>query len=146
MRGPAHIRRIGRPVVTVETGVLALVLLSCGDSDPAPQSTPTPTPPARLQEPDAGDEQPPAVTVRLRATDEDLTIRPRRVPAFIPLEFVLDNSRGTRTAVFRVPGQPVAEEAAGVKGGQRSAGERPGRLRISAGRGRVAVLRVVAGG
>lgn len=84
--------------------------------------------------------------MHVRATDDALTVRPRRVTAFLPLRFVFDNTRGSRRSTFRVAGLPLVQLPGGLKATQRSPGERPGRLRISAGRGRVAILRVKAGG
>lgn len=136
--GPLVKRTIGRWVAGIETGVVALVLLSCGGSDPA-------SPPSRLSEPDAGDEQGITIYVRIRATDERVTVRPRVVPAFLPLR-ISERNDGERVARFRAPGVPDTELPSGLGATNRVKGLEPGRYIIRAGRGRTAVLRVKAGG
>lgn len=128
-------------VAGVGAGVLALALPSCGDSERAPQS---PAPPARLAEPDAGDERGIAVRVRITVTADAITVRPGRVAAFLPLRFTARNA-GDRRAVVRAPGVPLATVEPGDVATRRSAGLRPGPYTVRAG-GRRARLRVVSGG
>lgn len=131
-------RNIGRLVVGIEAGVAALVLLSCGGSDPAPA-------PTRLQEPDAGDEQAIAVPVRIVVTDARVTVRPDTVAAFLPLKVTFHN-RGSDNAYVSAPGVPTRGLQPGQSTTQRSAGVEPGRYTVRAGRGRRATLRVKDGG
>jgi hypothetical protein len=106
--------------------------------------TPTPAPTQALQERDQGDEGGVRVDVTVRVTRSGIRVAPRTVAAFLPLRFAVSNAT-RRRVVVRIPGQPALQVAAGLKASVDSRGEKPGRLRISAG-GRRATLRVEPGG
>ena len=138
---------IGRWRAAFECGVLALVLASCGGSDPEPQPAPEPRrseTPAQLEaEPGEGDEQPILVPIGIRVTGSLTGIEPNRVSAFLPLRFEVSNDRGRR-AVVRVDGVGRVEIEPGRRAVLRSPGLRPGRYRVR-GPAQTRTLRVVRG-
>lgn len=122
-----------------ESGVVALVLASCGGDDaPAPQ---------RLQpEPDAGDEQPISVRVAVSIGEDGVTTaRPGKVAAFLPLRFVITNttSQSADVRITKVGRRTVAPLNQAVL---RTPGLQPGRVFVNRSIHQGAVVRVVAGG
>jgi hypothetical protein len=135
---------IGFFVVLIETGAVALVLASCGEKpEPRVPVAPTPTQ-AQLQEPDQGDEEGVRVVVGVRVTRGAVRTEPQTVAAFLPLRFSVTNET-KRRVVVRITGQAPLPIAKGLTARRDSRGEKPGRLRISAG-GRHATVRVKPGG
>jgi hypothetical protein len=131
-------------VVLIEAGAAALVLAACGEKPEPPVGTATPAPTQGLREPDQGDEDGVRVDVSVRVTPRGIRVAPRTVAAFLPLRFAVANAT-RRRVVVRITGQPALQVAAGLKASVDSRGEKPGRLRISAG-GRRVTLRVKPGG
>jgi hypothetical protein len=107
--------------------------------------TPTATRAPKLQEPDQGDEAGVRVVVGVRVTRRAVRAEPRTVAAFLPLRFTVSNETKRRVFV-RITGQRALQLGAGLTASQDSRGEKPGRVRISAGRGRTVVVRVKPGG
>jgi hypothetical protein len=124
--------------------VIALVLASCGEKPEPPVGTPTASPAPSLHEPDQGDEEGVRVDVAVRVTRRAIRVDPRTVAAFLPLRFKVTNATQRRVFV-RIGGQPARQVGAGLSASEDSQGEKPGRLRISAG-GRHATVRVKSGG
>lgn len=118
-----------------ESGVVALVLASCGGEDP-------PAPQPLRSEPDAGDEQPISVRVDVRLRADATVVEPRRVAAFLPLRFVVTSDVDGRVAVRGVGARAVVADGRTVL---RSPGVPAGPVRVT-GPGGTATLRVRAGG
>jgi hypothetical protein len=128
--------------------VAALLLASCGEKPepkvPVPTATPTATATQSPSEPDQGDEQGTRVTIGIRVLKGSIRVEPRTVAAFLPLDFKVMNRSGQK-ALVRISGQPAMKIDAGLTASEPSKGEKPGRIRISAG-GRHAFVRVKSGG
>ena len=128
-----------------ESGVAALVLASCGEKpEPKVPVTPTPTKTAGLKEPDQGDEKGTRITVGVRVMRRSIGVEPAVVPAFLPLRFKVTNVTGRKVFVT-ITGQDALQLGPGLTASEDSAGAKPGRLRLRAGKLR-ATLRVKPGG
>ncbi len=82
--------------------------------------------------------------VAVRVTRGAVRVRPRTVAAFLPLRFRVTNVTARRVVV-RIAGLDPARIGPGQTVAQDSRGEKPGRVRISAG-GRRGTLIVKSGG
>jgi hypothetical protein len=121
-------------MVLIESGVVALVLASCGGGD-------SPQPAPRLKEPDQGDEQGIRVTVGVRITRGAVRVEPSEVDAFLPLRFTTTNETG-RDVTLRISGLPRLRLGARLTASQDDGGGPPRRIVLRAGSGRRAVVRV----
>jgi hypothetical protein len=142
--GPSRKTNIGVFVALIESGALALALSSCGEKPEPPVGTPSATRPPALQEPDQGDERGVRVDVAVRVTRRAIRVDPRTVAGFLPVRYAVRNAT-KRRIVVRISRQPPLRVAPGLRVSTDSPGEKPGRVRISAG-GRRATLRVKPGG
>jgi hypothetical protein len=132
--GPSRKRGIGHVKNLVESGVLALVLASCGGGSSPP----------RLQEPDQGDEAGIRIVVGVRITPDSVRVEPSEVDAFLPLRFRLMNET-KRSVTMRITGRPNVQMEAESDASQDVDGGPPRRIVLRAGQGRRAVVRVRSG-
>lgn len=143
--GPSLTGVIGRCLVLIECGVLALVLASCGDDEPDRERPRVTASPSQLRsEPDGGDERPISVRVGVRVTDELTGVEPSRVAAFLPLRIQITND-GSGRARVRIAGVGSRTLARGDSAVVVSPGLEPGRYRVTGPAGS-RTLRVRPGG